>query len=569
MSGTVEHATPQAAALRAWATETVPEPGFVALESAGVVLIYGRDERAIEAGDVLAPHLDVTVLLRPEAPPRRGETHAFPIAHGRVRTAKGGLGEFELTIDAFAAEAGRARDGAVSRCDLILDLSGGAPLFPPGLRDGYLRADPDSPTAVRDAIAQAHDLVGQFEKTRYIAFQPSLCAHSRSGIVGCRRCLDLCPAGAITPSGAHVSIDPVACAGCGQCAAACPTGAASYAVPPVDAAMRQLRALLLTYRREAGADAVVLVHDGAHGAAVVGALDLPPNMLPLPVNEITQVGIEMVAAAFAYGAGALRFLSRGRPRHSIAGLEQTVALADAVLGGLGFGAGRVAIIGEDDPYALQDVLAAVPVLAAAPRPSSFLPMGEKRALMRFALRELHRAAPAPVDVIDLPPGAPFGGVALETEACTLCLACVSSCPTGALSADPDRPALRFTEEACVQCGLCQATCPEKVISLVPQLDFRTSAADPRTLKEEEPCECLRCGKKFGVASTIARVTAKLAQHWMYRDQPWRLDLIRMCDNCRAGAVAAAEFDPHAKPRAPVRTTEDYMRERAAAADPPC
>ena len=120
---------------------------------------------------------------------------------------------------------GAARDGAMSRCDLVLDLSGGAPLFPAhDLRDGYLRADPDDPAAVLTAVLKARDLVGGFDKPRYITFTEELCAHSRSRIVGCRRCLDLCPTGAITPAGNHVAIDPHICAGCGQCAAVCPTG---------------------------------------------------------------------------------------------------------------------------------------------------------------------------------------------------------------------------------------------------------------------------------------------------------------------------------------------------------
>ena len=74
---------------------------------------------------------------------------------GTIRSAKGYLGEFEIVVDDFAnaAPSSRAalafapgRDGAVSHCDLILDISGGAPLFPAhDLRDGYLRADPARP----------------------------------------------------------------------------------------------------------------------------------------------------------------------------------------------------------------------------------------------------------------------------------------------------------------------------------------------------------------------------------------------------------------------------------------
>jgi hypothetical protein len=124
--------------------------------------------------------------------------------------------------------------------------------------------------------------------------------------------------------------------------------------------------------------------------------------------------------------------------------------------------------------------------------------------------------------------------------------------------------LRFTEDACVQCGLCQATCPEKVISLVPQLDFRAATAAARVLKEEEPFCCIRCGKPFGVKSTIARVTAKLeGRHWMYKGSAQRLELIKMCDDCRVAVVSEEGFDPYGAPARPKpRTTEDYLRERA-------
>jgi len=195
-----------------------------------------------------------------------------------------------------------------------------------------------------------------------------------------------------------------------------------------------------------------------------------------------------------------------------------------------------------------------------------MPIGGRRELLRLALRELHRAAPAPVDVIALPQGAPFGAVAIAAEGCTLCLACVSACPTGALSGDPDRPMLRFAEDACVQCGLCKATCPEKVVSLVPQLDFRAATARARVLKEEEPFACIRCGKPFGVKSTIERITAKLeGKHWMFKGSAQRLDLIKMCDDCRVIAISAEEFDPHAAPPRAPRTSEDYLREQQARA----
>ena len=260
---------PKMAALLAAAAEPMPDLPFVPLRSEGVVLIYGRDEQAIEAGALLKAHLDVTVLIKPSAAVRPPRVNDFPLAQGMIRSAKGHLGTFEVAVDDFAQPApssrgvlsfGPSRRGAASHCDIILDLSGGTALFPAGeLRDGYLRADPGDPAAVLTAVLKARDLVGTFDKRHYIAFTEHLCAHSRSQITGCTRCLDLCPAGAIAPAGDHVAIDGAICAGCGQCAAACPTGAAAYALPPAEVLMRKLRTLLIAYREAGGEYPIVLM----------------------------------------------------------------------------------------------------------------------------------------------------------------------------------------------------------------------------------------------------------------------------------------------------------------------
>src|SRR3984885_14583924 len=576
-------AGPKTAALLAAAAEPLPDTPSIALKSDGVVLIYGRDEQAIEAAHLLKAHLDVTVLVKPPAAVVAPDSSEFPVVKGVIRSAKGHLGAFEIIVDDFAHAApssrgplsfGPSRHGAVSHCDIVLDLSGGKSLFPSAdLRDGYLRADPGNPAVVMGAVLKARDLVGGFDKPRYITFSEHLCAHSRSRIIGCTRCLDLCPAGAIVPAGDHVALDANICAGCGQCAAACPTGAAVYALPPSDALLRKLRALLMTYREAGGEHAIVLLHDESHGTALIDALarfgeGLPAHVLPLSVNEVTQIGLEAIAALFAYGASAVRFLLRAKARHDVLGLTRTLALAEPILSGLGFGLSRIATIEVDDPELLGAALRAIPLAAGSPRPASFLAVGDQRGVLRFALRELRRAAPAPKDVIALPAHAPFGAVEIDTGGCTLCLSCVSVCPTHALTDDAERPMLRFSEEACVQCGLCVATCPERVMTLKPQLDFRNGAGSTRVLKEEEPFRCIRCRKPFGVKSTIDHVLAKLAdKHWMFKDTPERLDLIKMCDDCRVAFVTEKEFDPHGPPRPPARTTEDYLREREASTAP--
>ncbi|MGB9056867.1 MAG: 4Fe-4S ferredoxin, partial [Pseudolabrys sp.] len=87
-------AGPKMAALIAASAEPVPETPFVPLTSDGVTLLYGGDERTIEAANLLKDHLDITVLIKPNAeigPPRVTE---FPVVKGIIGAAKGYLGAF-------------------------------------------------------------------------------------------------------------------------------------------------------------------------------------------------------------------------------------------------------------------------------------------------------------------------------------------------------------------------------------------------------------------------------------------------------------------------------------------
>lgn len=553
-------AGPKMAALVAMAGVTPAGFDLVSMESAGVTLVLGSGPEALEAAEALSEALDITLLLTPGAqvtPPRRT---SFPALQGRIRKAQGHLGAFSLTVDAFAAPAPSsrgvlrfedARDGAVSHCDVLLDLTGGTPLFPAAeLRPGYLRADPRDPVAVARVVGQAAQMAGTFDKPRFIDFSADLCAHSRNQITGCTRCLDLCPTGAITPAGDSVAIDPMICAGCGQCAAACPTGAAAYALPAVENLAERLRAGLAAWYGAGGRGApLIVLHDENHGAALIDASarfgqGLAAHVIPVQINEATQIGPEILAASLAWGAGGVRILTRSRPAHPTDGLEETLALIDVICAETGYPADTCALIQTDDPDTLEAALGQTTPPARAAR-SSFMVPGDKRGLLTLAISEMNRTAPDPATRVDLPAGAPFGAVLLDTEACTLCLACVGACPAGALHDNPDMPMLRFSESACVQCGICAATCPEAAITLVPQADFVAWETPRRLLKQEEPFCCTTCGKAFGTRASIVRVQQKLEGHWMFSGEigARRRALLTMCDDCRTKQVVADGFDP--------------------------
>jgi len=559
-----------AALLAAAAVETPPTPA-VTCKSDGVTVVYGRDETAIDAARQLAARLPVSVILdRPEAvmpPPAMDVT----VHRGTIAKAEGYLGAFEIAVDDYAAAEPSSRTmfefGAPARgtiaCDLILDLTGATPLFPaPESRDGYFRPDPGNPAAVQRALFDMTDMVGEFDKPRYVAYDASICAHGRNQKIGCTNCLDVCPTGAITPDGDGVAIDPHVCAGCGECGSVCPTGAASYAAPDAATLFARLRALTTHYFTAGGAAPVLLLHD-RHGVDILAAIGrhgrgLPANVVPFALNEITQVGLDLLLAALAHGCARVVLLAGPRNRADRAALIGQIELAAAVMGGLGYGAGRLALIDEGDPDALEarlfDLALAEPLTAG-----DFLAMGGKRDRLRLALGSLRANAPAPVDTVGLPPGAPFGAVRVETAGCTLCMACVGACPTSALSANPDRPQLSFREDACVQCGLCRATCPESVITLAPRLDFTDAAREAQILYEEAPLECLRCGKEFGVPSMVERMIERIRDHPMYANDPAALEALRMCEDCRVIAQAEAPQPLAAAPRPRTRTTDDYLK----------
>jgi ferredoxin len=208
-----------------------------------------------------------------------------------------------------------------------------------------------------------------------------------------------------------------------------------------------------------------------------------------------------------------------------------------------------------DPDALSDLLFAGTDAQSTPNP--ILPMGTRRQVTRTAAKTLTDAG-----VIPLPDAAPYGAVLVDTDACTLCLSCVSLCPSGALADNEDMPQLRFQEDACLQCGLCANICPEKAITLQPQLNLTDNAFRQEVLNEEEPFACVECGGLFGVKSTIEKITEKLAgKHAMFAN-PAAARMIQMCDNCRIQAQYHSDDNPFAAGERPkVRTTDDYLSKR--------
>lgn len=562
-SDEAEKAGPKMAALVRDALLPRPAGKAVDIACEGLCLIIGSANVAIPAAEQLCEMLGVTVLLPDgdEIPVSR----AYDVTSGTLKSAKGTLGDFEVRIDGLRQinpggrgelQLGEPQNGAVSKCDIILDLSGGTPLFPaPEKRDGYLRADPGDPFAVARQVFDASHMVGTFEKPLFLNYDENLCAHSRAGKTGCTKCLDACPTGAIMPDGDHVVIDPMICAGCGACSALCPSGAVSYDDPPVSYVFRRIRTLAEAYHAAGGGTPRLLVHDGEFGAEMISlsarfGRGLPADVIPMEVDALAGFGHAEMLAALATGFGSVHILLS--PKSDRAVIERETALANAI-------AGKAGVVGIDvnDPDLLSESLYGFKRLAGVKE--AILAQGGRRDVTRLAAKALRPDTDAP---IDLPEGAPYGAVLVDTDACTLCLACASLCPSGALGDNPDMPQLRFQEDACLQCGLCANICPEKAITLKPQMDLSDAAYRQTVLHEEEPFACIECGALFGVKSTIERIVAQLeGKHSMFAASDSG-KLIKMCDTCRIKAQYHSTDNPFQQGERPkTRTTDDYLKPR--------
>lgn len=555
---------PKMSALVAEAALEIPGAKTLDVISEGLCLILGPTDVTQNAAQQLQDILGVTVLLPGGAEPPLGR--GYDVIRGDLHRAKGALGQFTVSFNALQQldVTGRSwswstpRDGGISDCDIILDLRGDKPLFPaPQKREGYLCADPKNPAAVAEAILTASQMVGTFEKPLYLRHEPLLCAHSRASQKGCSKCLDHCPTSAISSTQDHVTIDPMVCAGCGACAALCPSGAITYDAPPTEAQFRRIQTLAQAYLA-AGGTAPRLLVVNAHGSEMITLAarfgqGLPADVIPLEVDALNAFGHAEILAALAAGFGHVSVLLAPGIDPDVQQAELALALAIA-------GPNTSAVLDIDDPDMLSAVLFNPTQTGVIPDPISdpIRPMGSRRQISRQAALALR----ADTLQIPLPDQAPYGAVLVDTNSCTLCLSCVSLCPSGALGDNPDLPQLRFQEDACLQCGICATACPENAIALEPRLNLAPEALSQVVLHEEEPFPCVECGALFGVKSTIEKITEKLAGNHAMFARPEATRMIQMCDNCRVQVQFHQKDSPFAAADRPkVRTTEDYLSKR--------
>jgi len=536
----------RAAALQAH-TAKGADAGTVSYRSEGNLLIIGTLAEAVSCARALQPALQCVLLVEPADVPEAPVPQDVTLVAGRVTRLEGYFGRFAVRVECDGQEldASRLFDTPTGYVDLVLDLSATTLLEHEVPPPGYFA--PAGPQALVPVLNELRDLVGEFEKPKFFRYDPDICAHGRSGLAGCRRCIDACPTQAIRSLGELIEVDTHLCQGAGSCASACPSGSIRYAYPSLGSLLTSVRDALSRYRRAGGSDPQVIFFDTASGQQILENLgtQLPESALPFQVEEPGSVGIDTWLATLAYGARrVVLYTTASIPPSVLREISLQISYARAILGGMGYQRDCLQLVlnGDRNGTLIETLKRWLPPPAI--EPAGFMPFDEKRTTLGLAIDHLQAQAPDPGSMADLPDDAPFGAIEIDAGRCTLCMACVGVCPSKALYAGDEQPALQFIEANCVQCGLCHAACPEDAVRLLPRIDYDGERRRRlRTLHEEEPFRCIRCGKPFATRAVMERLTERLAEHWMFRDEPARLR-IRMCQECKALDLFEQEGSPN-------------------------
>ena len=509
------------------------------LISHGRVLIAATDEkRAVACAKQLYKQgLQCTlVVASPSSLSSPGlslrSNQSMPVYVDKISVA-GAFGEFSAT----AAKDGKERlladwlDNGAAAFDLVLDLQSAPSYDGDRLPAGYYWPG----ERIEEALSELPQMRGRFQKPVFTVLQKDRCLHGRSKKRTCDACLEICPVHAIQRMNNDTFINPYLCQGCGGCSLVCPADAILQLEPSTGDLLREMQTGLGTHRAKHGGPAKVVISDMKQDAAAIA----DPSWLHVDVDEIAHAGLELLLAAFVFGAeNVVVACNPDNPSKIIQAVASQVDMAKSVLEGLDMPADKIRfslmpLPADTDAKRKHhvDVPAKEPGDLLSPA-LEFAP-GDRRMLIRELIRHLHERSGSKKPWFPLPEGSPFGAVFVDAGSCTSCMACAAVCPVGALEAGNDVPTLFFHELRCHQCGLCEGVCPENAIKRLPRMSCDPDVVHgKRPLLEGETFHCVACGVPFATRAMVSRMQEKLHHHWMY-DKETQLRRLGMCRTCRA------------------------------------
>ena len=323
---------------------------------------------------------------------------------------------------------------------------------------------------------------------------PVVSADSCEAKFGCSKCVDACPSpGALKIENNSLTVSNESCIRCGLCAGVCPVAAIQIPRLSEDAYQGLLNAMK---------------HSSAPTKALVITCD-ESRITPRPWMDIEEVpgigvmGVRQIATAAASVDVLIVHCADGQctakenARHAL-NLISSVAGKDGPI--LAYMEGNVDFTQLDTIFK-----------SAQSRNKASIAIESPWKNYVNSLNALSKGQPEAVGL----------GLTnmIVSESCTLCNACVESCPHQALAIQHEN--LDFTSEECTGCGLCAKICPEHSITL-SQMNGPI-ALTTKTVYRDEMIECTRCNTPYVSVKMFKKVSAML---------PGNEEVIKLCPKCR-------------------------------------
>lgn len=348
----------------------------------------------------------------------------------------------------------------------------------------------------KSTISRREFLLGSFARPPNLQNVPVVVSNSCEAKFGCSKCVDSCPApGALRIENDSVIVSSEHCIECGICAGVCPVAAIQMPMFSEDAYRGLLKA----------------AHDSSAPKKTVVITCNKSSVPPQPWMDVEEVR----------GIGSV-------------GIRQLAMAADSSIGALLVYCPNGLCAGKENPKRASNLISSIvdengPIVAYLEGSAG-----------TFQMNQIHNSAQAhdrPLALAGAPwrdyvkslksisrPGAHVRELGLTqmevADSCTLCYACVESCPhQGALAIQEDK--LIFGPEECTGCGYCEQICPERSITLSEMVGPMNLAA--RTVYRDEMMRCAKCNTPYVSAKMFKKVSETLQSGET---------TLRLCQSCR-------------------------------------
>jgi len=264
-----------------------------------------------------------------------------------------------------------------------------------------------------------------------------------------------------------------------------------------------------------------------------------PAVLPLFVPDLARVSETHILRAFELGAEGVIMLGCDECAGHV---KQAYGLAGRILEEFKLGDRTGFVINDNDAKSFTGFVRSFNERISPLPPGKHKPVKLMKDSNRGILLELIGSLAAKTGInpklMIEDNAAPFADISIGAS-CTVCGACTSMCPAGALIRD--KGSISFIYRNCIACGLCEKACPEKALKMRRALDMeRLRNPAPTTLFKSEILVCDSCNKPYMTQAAFDRMANSFIENVRGDLKPGeqvelikhQMELLKYCENCR-------------------------------------